>query len=435
MHSTRPPAPTQRSSPYFHRLTMATALSTLLGTAGATTLGPVVEQSALGEPLRIVIDLPGERVPDGGARCFAIVLPRGQAEGMAALRSAQMRVEPSAGGPRLLITSPRPVNDLALQFAIETVCTPGVHRDYTLLLDPPVAEVRAVAVVEAPAETAAPPTTPVAAVAPMRPRMRATPAREPAAAQPRVDAPAAASGAGKPSRAAQGGATRDRVVVSRTAATAPGDAAAVARELRNLKPDQQLAALQEQETVLGHRVAALTAEVQAVQRERIEQLTAEVARMRARLAELDAQGSPPRTPPPATAVDNATVPEWWSVAAVLGGLGTLAALIVAGMRWRAQRRRRGVGLVHGVEPEPPILSARARTVAPAMTAMSPPAPARHNASAPAQADGALPSYVEYLVLGGVPEDDARGQVATDHHLNLEFDEELMQTQRRTLHPS
>jgi hypothetical protein len=410
---------------------MATALSTLLGTAGATTLGPVVEQSALGEPLRIVIDLPGERVPDGGARCFAIVLPREQAEGMAALRSAQMRVEPSASGPRLMITSPRPVNDLALQFAIETVCTPG----YTLLLDPPVSEVRAVAVVEAPAETAAPPTTPVAAVAPMRPRMRATPAREPAAAQPRADAPAAASGAGKPSRAAHGSAPRDRVVVSRTAATAPGDAAAVARELRNLKPDQQLAALQDQETVLGHRVAALTAEVQAVQRERIEQLTAEVARMRARLAELDAQGSPPRTPPPATAVDNATVPEWWSVAAVLGGLAALAALIVAGMRWRAQRHRRGVGLVHGVESEPPILSARARTVAPAMAAMSPAAPARHDAAAPAQADGALPSYVEYLVLGGVPEDDARGQVATDHHLNLEFDEELMQTQRRVLHPS
>lgn len=413
-------------SPLLRIATLA-ALSAWVGHAGATSIGPIIEQSALGEPLRLVIELPDDAT-DLDARCYAVVPPREPDGGAVAPPPTQMRLDRSARGPRLVVTSLKPVHDLALGLGIETICTPGLRRDYTVLLDPPVEAPRIAAPVVASID---PP-----AVQPAPPRRRAPEAAPASDADRRTTAEPAAPPPAKTRTAAP----RDRVVVSRTLATAPGDPGAVAREMRKLKPEAQIAAVQEQETVLHNRVLALTQEVQAMQLERIAQLTAEVERMQARLAELESRAPPSRAAPavaptPATVPAAATAPaaegpapEWVSLATAAGGLVLVGGLVIAGMRWRARRNRREMGLMQDAEPEPPILYGK---VAPAKAGAGPIATAAVSGMEVtlSAADGELPTYVEYLALGGVPDEEAHPQAPVDRELNMEFDEELMQAHR------
>ena len=145
--------------------------------ASAVGLGPITQQSALGQSLRVVVPVtlgPGEELP---SECFRIAAAERDADGIPQLLFGRVNVERSPSGTALVITNARPVSDPIVRLTIQAGCEAAMRREYTLFMDPPAIEAPVVAAEAAPREVVvAPPPAPVRARSPA-PRARRRGAR------------------------------------------------------------------------------------------------------------------------------------------------------------------------------------------------------------------------------------------------------------------
>jgi hypothetical protein len=322
------------------------ALAFASGSAAAAGFGAITQQSALGQPLRIVIPVnlaAGEELP---ADCLKLASTERDADGIPQLVLGRIDLERAPSGTRLVVSHSRPVNDPVVRLTIQAGCDIAVRREYVLLMDPPPIEPPLVAADSAPRnEAAAAPPPAAAARGPARgsatgaPRAgtRATGAgtqasRKPAksaAAKPRTGAKTAL---GRQARTA-GGQPRLTVSSAPPPAGAIGGATAIA-DAPQAQSQQELANAIEAETVvLQQRIVELTALVDRMQREvqageLAERAAAEAARTAAeKAAKRAAQASP---------LDKAA--RWlnanWAVLAAIVGLPLL---IAGGLLWKRRR--------------------------------------------------------------------------------------------------
>ena len=113
---------------------VAVAVAMASSAAHAVALGAAAAQSALGQPLRVVIPLetvPGELI---AADCFGLVRPTG--DGPAGIVTAKVSLERAAAIPRLVVTTREAINEPAIRLAVQGGCESVARRDYILLLDP-----------------------------------------------------------------------------------------------------------------------------------------------------------------------------------------------------------------------------------------------------------------------------------------------------------
>jgi len=102
--------------------------------ARAVTLGDAAALSALGQPLRVAINLAATEKDPVAVDCFGLVQPAG--DGPPGIVTARVSLERGAAGPRLIVTTTQVVGEPALRLAVETRCVSPARRDYLLLLDP-----------------------------------------------------------------------------------------------------------------------------------------------------------------------------------------------------------------------------------------------------------------------------------------------------------
>jgi hypothetical protein len=119
-------------------LALAALASALMfsSTADALALGNIASQSALGQPLRLVIPV----VEAGGeainSACLRLVND-GASEGAPQLLAARINVDRGASTPRLVVTTAQPVTEPAMRVSVQAGCDSTIRRDYVLLFDPP----------------------------------------------------------------------------------------------------------------------------------------------------------------------------------------------------------------------------------------------------------------------------------------------------------
>ncbi len=359
------------------------ALATFVATdwALALGLGAPIQQSSLGQPLRLVIPViaaPGEEL---AGECFRLAPGGRDSDGIPQIVQARVTLERGAAGPLLVIVSPRSVNEPVVRVAIQAGCDVAVRRDYTLLLDPPVIETPTVAA-ETPAREARPAAPESAG---------ATPGGSTAAAPGIADAPTAAPGRGAARPAAKGGAkaaaTRKAKRSAATGKSAPAQrtppraatkpalsapAAAEAKPRLRISGAPPAAALptaagraaEAQQAARAQELAnALEAET-VVLRQRVAELSEMVDRMQAEMkaataARLAAEEAARNSP-------LAVATRWWEgnwpvLAAVLG----LASLIAGVLLFRRRR-------IPGTMTEWPITAAPPERFAAALADTQPP---------------------------------------------------------------
>ena len=147
----------------------------------AIGLGGFEVQSSLGQRLRMVVNVTARADETVDASCFKVNPYTVASDGLPQLTSAQIALERVNGAPRLIVTSPKSINDPIVRLSIEVGCETTLRRDLTLLLDPAPS-------INTAAEAAGPASTP------------ATPPQQPAAT--RIPAPAAGTSAAPSSAAA-----------------------------------------------------------------------------------------------------------------------------------------------------------------------------------------------------------------------------------------
>ncbi|MBK9703728.1 MAG: hypothetical protein IPO75_09820 [Betaproteobacteria bacterium] len=302
------------------------------GSVLALGLGGIVQQSSLGQPLRLVVELIADPGEDLAADCFRLATSARESDGIPQIGLARVALERSSTGARLVVAGSRPVNDPIVRVALQAGCELTVRRDYTLLMDPPAIDTPIPVAVEPPPRTeptpaAAVPTAPAAAVAaPAKARSGAARVRS----APRTAAPAdrgASTPTAKP--------VKPRAPKSRAAAAAPrlklsgapaaaggpvtGAADSVARELQ--AQNELALALEAETVVLRQRVAELSGMVDRMQQE------IEAAAAARRAAEEAAKSTP-----------LVVATRWWEsnwpiFAAIIG----LASLVAGGLLWRRRR--------------------------------------------------------------------------------------------------
>ncbi|HET7096944.1 MAG TPA: hypothetical protein VFJ68_06090 [Casimicrobiaceae bacterium] len=309
----------------------------------ALGLGPVTQQSVLGQSLRVVVPVlvsPGE---DIGAECFRLAASERDADGVPQLVFGRMSLERTADGARLVITNAAPVSEPVVRMTVQAGCDTAVRREYVLLMDPPQIEAPVVAAEAPPHAEAAPVSeTPPAATPPRRARGggRATTgsaasgtgeparaARKPAPPpKPRTSAKAA------PKRAARTAGDQPRLSVS---SAAPAAAAPNASNAERERAQQELAnALEAETVVLQRRIVELTTMVERMQQELRE---AEAAQRAA--ADVAAKAPAPPSPPTALAKASAWTDQNWPLLAAIAGLPLLLAL---GLLWRQRMQRQSM---------------------------------------------------------------------------------------------
>ena len=328
-------------------LTAATAAAP--SPAAALGLGGVIQQSALGQPLRLVVEVIAAPGDDLSSECFRIAPPARESDGIPQIAFARVVPERTPSGAQLLIANTRPVNDPVVRVSVQAGCDQSIRRDYTLLMDPlPIdpplsaADSGAVAAPAAPAPAvvapvAAPP-APAATAAEPAPAAKKAPARrKPAARRPAVgpgalppragDATTATPEAVPPAagRAAASGARRDapRLRISGAPPTSGGPTAGQTEAARNEAQAQaELAQALEAETVvLRQRIAELSAMVERMDQE----IRAASA---ARLAAEEAAKASPM----------AVATRWWEANwPILAAITGLAALVAGGLLLRRRR--------------------------------------------------------------------------------------------------
>lgn len=196
-----------RQSGIYARVAAAMASLSLIGAPAAThavTLGGYEVQSALGQTLRLVIQVAARPDEELDANCFRINPFSVAGDGLPQLTAAQVRLERRATDQRLIITSARAITDPIVRVAIDVGCDTTLRREITLLLDPPtgietlpqVAETRPGGVA-IPAPERAPPSSPSSPAASAAARSSG-----PATGTARAGADAMAPGAGDGSSAA-----------------------------------------------------------------------------------------------------------------------------------------------------------------------------------------------------------------------------------------
>jgi len=300
----------------------------------AVGLGPITQQSGLGQSLRVVVPVmlaDGEEVP---SECFRLAAARQDVDGIPQLLFGRIAVERTPSGTQLVVTNARPVNDPVARLTIQAGCETSIHREYTLFMDPPAIEPPVVAAESAPSEVVAAPQTPPAARGSTR--AAGTPGRAVARGAPasgsgdgtgaaRKAAPPKARAAAKapPKRPPAVTADRPRLTLSRGA---PGDGTGAATsapaEADREKAQQELANSIEAETViLRQRIVELTAMVERMQQE------VQAQEMAQRAADAAAKAPPP---PPQ--------PDWWEAnASLVAAIVGLPLLIAAGLLWKRRR--------------------------------------------------------------------------------------------------
>ena len=93
----------------------------------AVGLGPITQQSGLGQSLRVVVPVTlgeGEELP---AECFKIAPGQGVADGIPNLLYGRVIVERSAAGTTLVVTTPRPVSDPIVRLTLQAGCERESH--------------------------------------------------------------------------------------------------------------------------------------------------------------------------------------------------------------------------------------------------------------------------------------------------------------------
>ena len=174
---------------------LALPLLLALPAAHAAGLGGHEVQSALGQPLRMVVQVTARPDESFDANCFKIHPFTVANDGLPQLTSAQVTLDRRGNQPRLVVSSTRPILDPIVRVSIDVGCDTTLRRDLTLLLDPlPVIETQAEAA--SPAKSA---DATAAAPAPARPATADDPAR--AAAPGSAGVPGGGAGS-----SAQGGA-------------------------------------------------------------------------------------------------------------------------------------------------------------------------------------------------------------------------------------
>ena len=126
---------------------MALAAATLFGLSAphamALSLGNIVVQSALGEPLRAEIDIPEINAEEAATLKANVASPEAfRAAGLefnAALSGLRTSIQRRANGRAYIrLTSDRPVNEPFVDMILEASWASGrIVRDYTMLFDPP----------------------------------------------------------------------------------------------------------------------------------------------------------------------------------------------------------------------------------------------------------------------------------------------------------
>ncbi|MFN4004632.1 MAG: FimV/HubP family polar landmark protein [Hylemonella sp.] len=222
----------------WQKSTLALAAATVLGLwssqVAALSLGRVVVQSALGEPLRAEIE-----ILDITEEEAATLRPRPaqpdayRANGMEyspALNGLQVSLQRRPDGRHVLhLSNPRAVNEPYVDLILEATWSSGrIVRDYTMLFDPPATAAAqpvapqapqvgpaAVRVAPPPAAPAPTPAEPAAASAPpAAPTAAAAPAAAPAPARQAPAAPAADQGQGRARVTVKAGDTASKIALA-----------------------------------------------------------------------------------------------------------------------------------------------------------------------------------------------------------------------------
>jgi hypothetical protein len=324
-------------------------------------LGPVTQQSGLGQSLRIVVPIlvsPGE---DIGADCFRLGASDREVDGVPQLAFGRMSLERTAEGARLVITNAAPVNDPVVRMTVQAGCDNAVRREYVLLMDPPPIETPVVAAESVRTEVAQAPEAPAAATPPRRARgsTRATtgaaagetgePARS--ARKPAPPPKARSSAQAQAKRPARVAGDSPRLTVSSAAPLTTPDARANPSSAERARAQQELANAMEAETVvLQRRIVELTAMVERMQ----EELRAAEAAQRTSAE----AGKTPPAPAPEPAKAGAWSDQNWPLLTAIAALPLLAAL---GLLWR----RRSQHEPAAEWPAPRVAAIPAATEAPA----------------------------------------------------------------------
>ncbi len=131
----------------WHKSAMALAAAAFFGLsaplASALSLGTIVVQSALGEPLRAEIDIPEMNADEAASLKASVASPEAfRAAGLefnAALTGLRVSVQRRANGRAYIrLATDRPVNEPFVDMILEASWATGrIVRDYTMLFDPP----------------------------------------------------------------------------------------------------------------------------------------------------------------------------------------------------------------------------------------------------------------------------------------------------------
>jgi hypothetical protein len=105
------------------------------GSVSAVALGNIALQSSLGQPLRAVIPVALSAGETLNTLCLKLV--RDPTGGTPQLLTGRVSVERNAASTRLVVTTPRAVEEPALRLSLQAGCGGDTtRRDYVLLLDP-----------------------------------------------------------------------------------------------------------------------------------------------------------------------------------------------------------------------------------------------------------------------------------------------------------
>ena len=230
---------------------MAAAAAALMGLSASSTLalslGPIVVQSALGEPLRAEIDVPEINAEEAASLKASIASPDAfRAAGleynaaMSGLRASLLRRPDGRAFIRLV--SDKPINEPFVDMILEASWSSGrIVRDYTMLFDPPNLRSPAAPTVAAlPQVTAAQTTTsgtPAQTTTSQATASQPMPAARPVAAARKPAAASSSANAPAPSQTPSG----DKQVTVKPGSNASRIAAA--NKPANVSLDQMLVAL------------------------------------------------------------------------------------------------------------------------------------------------------------------------------------------------
>jgi len=335
------------------------------GSVHSLGLGEISQQSALGQPLRIVVPIIASATDDISGECFRLAPGQRGADGVPEVMTARVGLERTPAGAQLVVSTLRTVNDPAIRLTLQAGCDTPVRREYLLLMDPlridaPVVPAQAAERNQTAARTGVGSNVTtegeprVAAGAPSgAPAPRGSARRAPGAAAATPTPPSATRAKTSPApnvarsappRAIAQPKARLSVSAAAPATSLPGKSAG-----GTTARDDPANTLEEQAIVLRRRVAELSGMVDRMQQE----LGVVPAEQAARIAtENAAKAGTPATnaampAPKAAPQDTQATPQemlgrWWDGSwPIVGALVGLAALIAAGLAWRRRRASAG----------------------------------------------------------------------------------------------